>query len=78
MTDSDIDDGITTYENSSIDEESNYSEESHAWPSLKSKSKIKKKSRNEIIWRYLMLYEKKLILHYYLKLIKSFVFIDMK
>ncbi|KAK9304698.1 hypothetical protein QLX08_004103 [Tetragonisca angustula] len=51
MTDSDIDDGITTYENSSIDEESNYSEESHAWPSLKSKSKIKKKSRNEIIWR---------------------------
>lgn len=59
MTDSDIDDGITTYENSSIDEESNYSEESHAWPSLKSKNKIKKKSKNEIIWRYLMLYGKK-------------------
>lgn len=77
MTDSDIDDGITTYENSSIDEESNYSEESHAWSSLKFKNKIKKKSRNEIIWRYLMLYGFKIILHYF-KLIESFVFTDMK
>lgn len=51
ITDSDIDDGITTYENTSIDEESNQSEESHAWSSLKSKNKIKKKFRNEIMWR---------------------------
>ncbi|XP_012239197.1 uncharacterized protein KIAA1841 isoform X2 [Bombus impatiens] len=50
-TDSDMDDGITTYEYSSIDEESNHSEESHARSSLKLKSKIKKKSRNDIMWR---------------------------
>lgn len=46
-----MDDGITTCENSSIDEESNHSEESHVWSSLKSKNKTKKKSRDEIIWR---------------------------
>ncbi|CAL7945159.1 unnamed protein product [Xylocopa violacea] len=51
ITDSDMDDGITTCENSSISEESNYSEESHAWSSLKSKQKIKRASINQVFWR---------------------------
>ncbi|XP_076767136.1 SANT and BTB domain regulator of class switch recombination [Xylocopa sonorina] len=51
ITDSDMDDGITTCENSSISEESNYSEESHAWSSLKSKHKIKRAPINQVLWR---------------------------
>ncbi|XP_017797892.1 PREDICTED: uncharacterized protein KIAA1841 [Habropoda laboriosa] len=51
ITDSDIDDGITTCENSSIGEESNHSEESYAWSLLKAKNKIKTKLRNQVAWR---------------------------
>ncbi|CAK9807021.1 SANT and BTB domain regulator of class switch recombination [Anthophora quadrimaculata] len=51
ITDSDVDDGFTTCENSSIGEESDHSEESRAWSSLKTKIKIKRKSRNQVAWR---------------------------
>lgn len=51
-TESDGDDGITIYENSSIGEESNHSEESHAWSSLQSKNRMKKKYRDQLTWRY--------------------------
>ncbi|CAK9833093.1 SANT and BTB domain regulator of class switch recombination [Anthophora retusa] len=51
ITDTDVDDGFTTCENSSIGEESDHSEESRAWSSLKAKIKIKRKSRNQAAWR---------------------------
>ncbi|XP_034952157.1 uncharacterized protein KIAA1841 homolog [Chelonus insularis] len=41
-SDSDEDDGITTYGDSSIDENSDNSEESHRWPAFKSTCKVKR------------------------------------
>lgn len=51
ITDSEIDDGITPYEDSSIDEESCCSEESEARSFSKPKNKIKKKLKNQNLWR---------------------------
>lgn len=51
ITDSEIDDGITPYEDSSIDEESCCSEESEAWSFSKSKDMIKKRLKNQSTWR---------------------------
>ena len=51
ISDSEIDDGITPYEDSSIDEESCCSEESEARSFSKPKNKIKKKLKNQNLWR---------------------------
>ncbi|XP_076181351.1 uncharacterized protein LOC143153741 isoform X2 [Ptiloglossa arizonensis] len=50
VTDSDEDDGVTINEDSSIDDSYN-SEESHAWSILRSKNKIKKKSKYQTTWK---------------------------
>ncbi|XP_012153802.2 uncharacterized protein LOC100881591 isoform X2 [Megachile rotundata] len=51
ITDSEVDDGITPYEDSSIDEESYCSEESEAGSFPKSKDMIKKRLKNQNVWR---------------------------
>ena len=50
-SDSDEDGAVTTYDNSSVDEESYFSEESNAHTTIRSRNKTERKAKNQIIWR---------------------------
>lgn len=51
ITDSDDDGSVTVYEDSSVEEDSYFSEESNAQIMLRTKSKIQKKLKNQVVWR---------------------------